>query len=308
MGVFHSATIRYLDRERSVQPSGIPSAASFALESHLPIEEWIHAVIKGADEHSPRSHHPLVLGGILIGVGTQDDESFSTSLRSTLEDAFVRATNLALLETASSDELSLSGIALALNHAFTHISDMARSNLEYDQLLPVLMNSTLHSLDGLQSGYFLGAADADIKQISSKQFNWTKASGSYRVVEGILSSPLASNLGPLSRLIAHAIKQVHDSWLVLSAVEDLADFSRRLLMQWRQNKLSEIDVSEEAEFLHDEARHETTPALWRLLRATLFAVVIVLRSAIGRVMGDAVLASDDCESALPVFRKEESDY
>lgn len=307
MGIFHSAAIRFVERERSANVTGDASASRPPIESYLTIQDWVHAIVKGADEHSPPSNHLLVLGGLLVGFGSQDDDFLSSSLGLTLQSAFVKAINLALLERSPSDELSQSRIVLAINHAFTYLSNIERTKIAYDSLLPVLMTSTLHSMDGLRSGYFLGAVDADVQQISNKQFNWAKTSNSYRQVDSILTGPITSNLGPLSRLIAHTLENVQDSWLVLSAVEDLADFSRRLLMQWRQNKLSEIDASEEAEFLHENARRETTPALWRLLRSTLFAVVIVLRSAIGRLMGDSVLASHDSKSQPGIMRSSNAD-
>jgi len=298
MGVFHSAAIKYVERERAAKNGKSTLVTPSTFESHIPFEEWIRTVTKGVDENSQRSHHPLVFGGLLIGIGSQDEDILSSRLGVALQSAFVKATNLAIQEGYPRDESSLLEVVLALNHAFTYLSDLERSKLDYDRLLPVLMNSMLHFPDGLMSGYFLGAADGDLRQVSSKFFNWSKGSGSYRQVERILTGPLISNLGPLSRLVAHTLQQVHDPWLVLSAVEDLADFSRRLLTQWRQNKLSEIDTSEEGMFLHEEARRETLPTLWRLLRATLFAVVIILRSAVGRTVGDGVLASTDSKFCL----------
>jgi hypothetical protein len=200
-------------------------------------------------------------------------------------------------QSAPADDDAAHGtICLALNHVFTHLSDVDRSALDYDRLLPVLMTSTFHSSHGLRSGYFLGAADADLQQISNQQFNWPSASPSYQQIESILKSPLISSLGPLSRLIAHTIDRVRDPWLVQSAVDDLSDFSRRLGTQWRQNKLSEIDASEESVFLHEEARSSTVPTLWRLLRSTLFAIVIILRSATGRVVGNAALAAHNSKT------------
>lgn len=294
MSIFHSAAIRCYERDHADRVNeGAPTAVRPHVETHLPLNEWIIAVVKGADEHSLRSHHLLVLGGLMIGLSTKDEEFISSHLGMTLQTAFVNATNLALLNTPASDRSTQATIALALNHAFIHLSDMERSKIDYDRLLPGLMNSTFHSQDGLRSGYFLGAADAELHQVSSDQFNWPATAGSYRQIETILQSPLVSSLGPLSRLIAHTIENVQGSWLVLSAVEDLADFCRTINIQWRQNKLSEIDTSEEAIFLHDEARKTTVPTLWRLLRASLFAIVIILRSAVGRVVGDPSLAGDD---------------
>lgn len=292
MLVFHSATIKCHDREIAEhQNQGAFPAAHPHLESHLPLQEWITATIKGADEHSPPAYHLLAIGGVMIALASRDDDFMASSLAPVLQTAFVKAANLALRDTAAEDDFAHGTICLAVNHAFAHLSDLDRSALDYDLLLPVLMSSTFHSSDGLRSAYFLGVADADLHQVSSQHFNWPADSPSYQQIETILKSPLISSLGPLSRLIAYTVDQVQDPWLVLSAVEDVADFSKRLGVQWRQNKLSEIDASEEAIFLHEEARKNTVPTLWRLLRSTLFAVVIILRGAVGRLVGDISLAT-----------------
>jgi hypothetical protein len=78
-------------------------------------------------------------------------------------------------------------------------------------------------------------------------------------------------------------------------MDDLELFARTLHLQWRQNKLSEIDSSEEKLFLDQVTLERTTPELWKLLRSTIFAVVIVLRSVIGRMLGDGSLANDEGE-------------
>ncbi|KAI5252518.1 hypothetical protein E4T42_03348 [Aureobasidium subglaciale] len=303
MSLFHSTAIKCHERQLAhslAQEALVPSLPH--LEAHIPLQEWVKAVIKGADDHSSPDHHLLAIGGLLVGLASRDPDFVSTSLSLDLRDFFVKAVNLALSETPSGDHLAHASICLALNHAFTHLSDSDRSFLDYDRLLPVLMASTFHSSDGLRSGYFLGAADADLQQVSIQQFNWASDSPSYQQIQSILKSPLISSLGPLSRLIAHAIDCVRDPWLVLSAVEDLSDFSRRLGTQWRQNKLSEIDASEEAIFIHPDARKNTVPDLWRLLRSTLFAIVIILRSAIGRVIGDVSLAARKTQATLHSLR------
>ncbi|CAD0086075.1 unnamed protein product, partial [Aureobasidium mustum] len=292
MSLFHSAAIKCQERETAyLETQQIHSSIRPHLESHLPLHEWIEAVLKGADQHSPPDHHLLAIAGLIVGLATRDHDFMSTNIAYTLRSAFVKAVNLALSESPAADDFAHGNISLALNHAFTHLSDVDRSALDYDRLLPVLMTSAFHSSYGLRSGYFLGAADADLHQVSSQQFNWASESPSYMQIESILASPLISSLGPLSRLIAHTIDHVQDAWLVQSAVEDLSDFSKRLGTQWRQNKLSEIDASEETIFLHEEARKSTVPTLWKLLRSALFAIVIILRSATGRVVGNAALAA-----------------
>ena len=292
MTVFHSAAVKCHQRELAHRENQeTPASIRPYVESHLALHEWITAVLKGADHHSAPDHHLLAIGGLIVGLATRDNDAMSSNISYTLRPAFVKAVNLALLEAAADNDAAHGAICLALNHAFTHLSDADRSALDYDRLLPVLMTSTFHSSHGLRSGYFLGAADADLQHVSNQQFNWPSESSSYQQIDSIIKGPLISSLGPLSRLIAHTIHHVHDPWLVRSAVEDLSDFSKRLGTQWRQNKLSEIDASEENVFLHEEARTNTIPTLWRLLRSTLFAIVIILRSATGRVVGDVALAA-----------------
>lgn len=272
------------------------SAATQCHERHtdqgaLALNEWISAILKGADEYSPAARHLLAFGGLIVALASRDHDFMSTSSGLMLETSFIQAANATLTQTDPSDEYSHASVCLAINHAFAYLSDTERSKLDYDRLLPTLMASAFHSPHGLNSAYFVAAADGDFQQVSHQKFNWAADSPSYLRVDAILKSPLISSLGPLSRLIAHTLDQVQDSWLVLSAVEDIADFTHRLGMQWRQTKLSEIDVSEEAIFLHDEAQKTTVPTLWRLLRSVLFAIVIILRSAVGRVVQDFSLAT-----------------
>ena len=77
-----------------------------------------------------------------------------------------------------------------------------------------------------------------------------------------------------------------------AALNDLESFARTLHAQWRLTKLSEIDVSEENLYLDRETLDKTSPSLWKLLRLTLYAAVIILRSALGRLIGDSALARD----------------
>jgi len=70
----------------------------------------------------------------------------------------------------------------------------------------------------------------------------------------------------------------------------MVKFSRTIALQWRQTKISEVDVSEEEMFFDHVTLQRTLPTLWKVLRSALFATTIVLRSVIGRVLGDANLA------------------
>ena len=294
LSVFHSASQALIRHERALHDkSANEDFTQVQLERTLPKDDWIKAIINGADDHAPRWRHLIILGGLLLGFGPAEDENLSRSMRSTLESAFITATNLALDEIEEGDELGQHCITVVLNHCFPLLADHERSQLDYDGLLPVLMRTMLHSAEGLRSAYFLGSVDLDVKPISNREFSWSERSASYQQIQGMLSSPLLSSLGPLSRLIGHSIEQVQRTWLVSAVIEDLEGFAKTLLLQWRHNKLSEIDSSEESLYLDIETLERTAPQLWKLLRSTVFAVVIVMRSAIGRLLGDRPLSSDE---------------
>ena len=76
-------------------------------------------------------------------------------------------------------------------------------------------------------------------------------------------------------------------------ITDLSAFTRSLCVQWRQNKLSEIDITEESMFLSEESLRTTIPLLWRVLNSSMYAIVIVLRSLLGRVLGDNRIPNED---------------
>ena len=112
-------------------------------------------------------------------------------------------------------------------------------------------------------------------------------------------------MGPLSRLIARSVEHVSSdddaAALIYGALEDLFSFARTLATQWRQNKLSEIDASEEDIFVDAEARTTTLPRLWHLLKMILFACVNVLKVIIARTVADAALGGDACTSLVSIF-------
>lgn len=99
-------------------------------------------------------------------------------------------------------------------------------------------------------------------------------------------------MGPLSRLMAHTAEAVTDPWLVQTMVDDLASFAKSVTTQWRQSKLSHVDASDEEASLHDETLRTTLPVLWKLLKSSLFTTVIILKSVLGEVLNDRVLAAD----------------
>jgi hypothetical protein len=97
-------------------------------------------------------------------------------------------------------------------------------------------------------------------------------------------------MGPLSRLIAHAIENMSNPLRIVEVREHLLAFSGRILESWRCNKLSEIDPSEEATFFTPESLRVTFPLLWQVLKGAMFATVVILRAIIGRTLIDHVVA------------------
>jgi hypothetical protein len=75
-------------------------------------------------------------------------------------------------------------------------------------------------------------------------------------------------------------------------LSDLGGFTKALMTQWRQTRLSNVDIHDEGTALMEETRQVTMPQLWKLLKSSLFALTIVFRGVIGRVLGDRMLASD----------------
>lgn len=244
------------------------------------------AVVKGADDRSPRWRHLCVLAGLLIGFGGRNHKSISSSLRHRLEDATVKAANLALHDGGEANDLAGHSVAILLSHVFDVLSDAEKMSLRHDLLLPTLYRAPLFAREGLHSGYFLSTVDADIVQVGGTKFDWSVKSSTYVQCQRMATGPLIVSLGSLSRLTAFSVEHVQKVDLLSTMVTEVSAFTRSLCVQWRQNKLSEIDITEEAMFLSDETIRTTLPLLWRVLKSTMFAIVIILKSLLGRVLED----------------------
>lgn len=286
LSVFNSAAIGVLQNDAPDD-----SRAPYGRPQPISREAWVKAVVNGADDKSPRWRHLLLIGGMLLGFEGRNRQGLSWGMRNKLESALVTAAQLALEGSGPENGVDAQCITMVLNYTFELLSDSERAKLDYNRLLPVLVQTTYSSVEGLQGGYFLGVVDKDIVEASGKRFRWPAQSVTFGRVSRILASPLVSSLGPLSRLMAHAVENVNDPALVSQAVDHIAGFARTLMVQWRQNKLSEIDRAEEAEFLDSDSLQNTLPALWKLLRNCLYSSVIVLRAVLGRVINDRVLAA-----------------
>jgi len=251
---------------------------------------WAAAVIKGADDQSSRWQHLLVLCGVLMGLENGGQQSLSRSMRNTLEQAVVVAANLALRPREPEPPAPAGPVVLALNYSFPMLSEPCRSSLDSDALVHA---GTLAMLgpDGLQDGLFLGAIDLDVRQ-TGQHFNWPESSASFLHIRQIEQKPLISGLGPLSRLLTFAIEHARDFRVVLQAQEDLVAFTEKLLHQWQANKLSELELSEEALFLTEETLRGSWPVLFQFLKKIMYGVVAVLQSIVTRSLLDPHLRND----------------
>ena len=289
LSVFSTAAVAVM-RNEEVDESKLKSP--YGILRRIERGAWVKAVVNGADERSPRWRHMLLIGGLLIGFEGQNKQGLPIHLRTKLESALVKATQFALRRLDKADHVDAHCITMVLNYTFELLPDSERSQLDYDMLLPMMLETTYMSPEGLEGGYFLGAIDADIVEVPGGRFEWSAQSASYERVKEIAQSPLMTALGPLSRLLGHAIENVRDPSLVSQSTDLLSNFARTMTIQWRLNKLSSIDAAEEKEKLHAESRKTTIPLLWKVLRNCFYSVVIVLRSVLGRVMNDHVLAAD----------------
>lgn len=282
--VFYTAALRFVEAEASDKLQYDRSTLSRIA--------WTKAVIQGADDSSPRWRHTVLLGGLLLGFEGNGDSRLPSDLRKKIETALVTASNLALQEKDERDASNQHCVVFVLNTVFPLLSDYNRAQLNYDLLLPELIESSYFSREGLEHGYWLGTIDADIRQVSRAHFNWNRKAPSAVRMQQIRSKILVASLGPLSRLVAHSIEHVRDTNLLILVLSRLAEFSRNVALSWRQNKLSEIEPSEEVHFLDEETRQSTFPELLQLLRNIMFSLVIALRALAGRILTDGILSSD----------------
>ncbi|KAK5079106.1 hypothetical protein LTR64_002473 [Lithohypha guttulata] len=284
LSVFYTAALRLIEDQKNEQAQHS--------RSNLSQVEWTKAAIQGADNKSPRWRHLLLLGGLLLALDAQGHPDLPRDLRKKVEAALITATNLALQEKERSHANSQLCLVFVLNTVFPLLSDQQRASIQYDLLLPELVESAYFSREGLEHGYWLGTIDVDVVQVSRTQFHWDANSGSAQRIQAIKSRVLVNSLGPLSRLIAHSIENACDSGLLVAVLARLAEFSRNISLSWRQNKLSEVELSEEGDFLDNETRRTTLPELLQLLRNTMFSIIICLRAITGRIILDTVLSSD----------------
>ncbi len=287
MAVFQSASMQVLKYERTAETPNV-----FSPRPKLAKDSWVIAVMKGADDRSPRWRHLLVLGGLLLGFEGQDRKGMSESLRTKMGAATVLALNLALQEIEMSPELVANSIVMVLGLVFGVLNDYEKVEIDHDVLLPRLFWAPFLSGEGLHFGYFLSTMDADIVEGANHKFDWSTKSSTYSKLQLMAANPLLAALGRLSRVLVYSVDHVRNVDLLPTLIGDISAFTRTLCIQWRQNKLSEIDFKEENTYLSDETVQKSLPLLWIVLRSSMFSIVIILTSLLGHVLGDGRMPAD----------------
>jgi hypothetical protein len=291
MSIFNTAAIT-IRKHNQEGPQSLQPGQSSALKC----DDWARAVVKGADERSPRWRHLLIIGGVLLGMEGQNRQGLSRGSRTTLEGAMVTASNLAL-DQIRNGGFGSAAIVLVLTHIFDLLSDGVKRELNYDALTPVVILSII-GIEGYQEAYFLEAVDMDLKQVAGNRFDWSPNSPSFIQLQRVASKPLVSAMGPLSRLAAHCMSSMADPRQTIGLLDDISSFGHKLAKQWRQNKLSELDPSEEAVFLTQETAKVTFPVLWQVLKTVMFAIVNILRAIIARSLVDPLLIVASSAAAI----------
>ncbi|KFY62099.1 hypothetical protein V496_04733, partial [Pseudogymnoascus sp. VKM F-4515 (FW-2607)] len=261
-------------------------------------DEWATAVVKGADEKSPRWRHVLVIAGVLLGMGGQGRRGLSRGLRMSLEGALIMAANLAMEDPKEGFFVGGEATLLALNHTFDLLSEQAKREIRFDLLLPIAVGAMVGP-SGYEMGQFVGAIDADVRVTPDNRLDWSESSRGFLYLKDVASRPLVSSMGPFSRLVAYTVEHLHaPKPSILHLVEQLQKFSQDLLTQWRHNKLSTIDPSELPTHLTPSTSTTTFPTLFQLLKSAMFATVVILRSVLGRILVDPHLATDAHAASL----------
>ena len=305
ISIYHTAARHIykheLDRTREPPRPGAQSGGGLATEV------WIRAVVKGADDRSPRWKHLLVLAGLLTGMEASGTGTLSHGVKRLLDEAIVTATNLALVSLPEDDgQVPTAALALSLTYTFHMLSEPCRASINSDLLIPVTTAALLGE-GGLSGGLFLGAIDVDVRQTGS-QFVWSESTPSFLHLRQLTQKPLVSDMGALVKVLSYAVGRTNvQPKTVLQLQDDLVAFTQRLLQHWQGNKLSELELGEAPVFLTPQTLSITWPALWQLLKKITFAVVTVLHAIMQRSLLDfyfknAGVAAPLAVKSLDIFR------
>lgn len=125
--------------EKSQIPPGQP-----VIGGNLSRDEWVRAVLSGADDRSPRWRHALVLGGLFLGFEARNQMGLQGQLRRTVGGAVVTAVHAALEEVRlGGEEEGAHAAVLVLNYCFDLLDDRDKTGIDYD--VSLLFDRCSHS-------------------------------------------------------------------------------------------------------------------------------------------------------------------
>lgn len=288
ISVYHTAARHVRQPDDTPLPGG-------RQPGRLGCDAWVKGVVKGADERSSRWQHLLVLTGVLMGMQGHDaPKSLSNGLRNTLEEAVVKAANLALERPMQDGPVAAASISVALGFALPLLSEFHLASINADALLPNAV-WTLTGEEGFLEGHFLSTINSGMsrtRQGDQEVIHWPATSTSFHLIQQLDRKPLVAGMGTTAKLIMHAIQHARDPAAVLRAQDALLEFSRQILDKWQACVLSEVELKTESEHLTPETLQTTWPHLWNLLTKVLYSVVAALQAVMGRCLLDPRLRSN----------------
>ncbi|KAF3158014.1 hypothetical protein TWF106_006523 [Orbilia oligospora] len=235
----------------------------------LSLNEWIDAVVTGADARVPRWKHALVSSGILAAFEA-DDARLPFTTRTNLEAHLLEVVNFHF-------EFSTSGIEthaciLAISNAYRLLSEDSRYMLNYPALTGALLPAMFLSPEGYQTGDFLRQIDRSVPIGQQKMAVVPSFS-----LKDFLTHPFVANMGALAKLAATSMASSGETETINGALSVLATYSRSLVSIWRETGLSTLP--DDATISHDPVQTNTAQ-LWHVLKSSLFSAVVVLESIV----------------------------
>ncbi|KAH8894992.1 hypothetical protein GQ53DRAFT_744408 [Thozetella sp. PMI_491] len=234
----------------------------------------------------------MVLAGLLTGFENKPDEPPAPIERGFIENG-LQAPALRIAREFAASNLEPPewnpAVVFAMTIVFPTLSIPYQGGLPSDALLASAMQA-LAGVDGLDDGRVLAMIDHGITQ-NGAVFDWPNTSSSFLDFQKHQQKPFVMHLGALAKVIGYAIRTAKDVRLVLKTLDDLVALSANILLHWRMNKLSTLDVALEAVALTPRTLNSTWASLWTLFKGTLWSVVTILTDVITRALVDRGLGT-----------------
>ena len=263
--------------------SGV-SRQTIALKSSLPPDQWVSAVLRGIDDHTPQWKQVVLVGALLRALNIEGLPSLLDLERGKLSLNLASTTLQFLQQRDVDDDVASTAVVVVLSSVFNSLDQSSKALLRYEELVPLLYKELFFGHHGLHAGYFLSNIDNDVAEAAHRRVQWPVKSQTFQRLREMSKSPIVAHLGPLSSLLAYGAASATESGSIRDLANALVSFARSLNLQWRQNKLSEIASSDEISLLTEETLQDTFPALWQILRVTVSAIIVILRSVTDRML------------------------